>query len=655
MKDGCDCPGPPSFSFTQGVLLGQASFVVLAVLFLKYVVFEDPHIARQQTKSKSDLRGKAKRHKSQASVAAVSPIPAILSQLAYDLPTHPPETLDWLNVLLAQTLVAYRTLVSNSTAGNGGAKGLMEEMLNRKGSAEGEAGDQPGLVGIDAIVVADVEVGDKFPVLSSARVRPSGESGGVRVEVDLDYSDHVSLEISTCVVVNFPRPRFAVLPIRLGLTLERFSGTLTLELPSPLSPSASTLGHTHPTLNLSLHPDFTLDLSTTSLLGSRAKLQDVPKVEQLILARIRGFIQDRVVWPGRVQVALPGLSTTHALGEGAGEASMDGDDGGWEWVEEAAVGRNADSDDEEDSIQKSEDGEEATIDVDADGGPAIRLHPTRRSCWKHLGTGGDKRADLGSCCSWIFFEGAGQLVCGGSQVDAGTIHGHIIRSRNPQRGPEVKRCGLRGERLATLESGRCRFAGPSDGKTSLRLVGASLYLSRALPSFNHQPKALKLTSLSLGRRILRLHLTLHLSTALESYPDLSQHYITQKSIDSLLETRELGASAGATLGLERAMRWREVRMPTGTMGGLFKARGSCLEALAGAVYMTHIFKADLPFNSALSFIQGIAASKKLFEASILPNMSLPGTLTRALKGEKIGKKSGANLSEVQTPLLRAEV
>lgn len=122
------------------------------------------------------------RHRSKLSLpSAVSPIPAILSQLGYDLPTHPPETSDWLNVLLAQTLVAYRMLVNSSTAGNGGAKGLMEEMLNRRGNAEndGEGADQAGLVGIDAIVVSEVEVGDKFPVLSNARVRPSGESGGV--------------------------------------------------------------------------------------------------------------------------------------------------------------------------------------------------------------------------------------------------------------------------------------------------------------------------------------------------------------------------------------------------------------------------------------------------------------------------------------------
>lgn len=151
-----------------------------------------------------------------------------------------------------------------------------------------------------------------------------------RVEVDLDFHDSVSLSISTCLLVNFPRPRFAVLPISLGLTLERFSGTLTIELPPPASPSPTVSSPLRssasqppppasapPSIHLSLHPDFTLDIATTSLIGSRAKLQDVPKVEQLIRARVRAAIMDRVVWPGRVQVALPSVGG-HGHGHGHG-------------------------------------------------------------------------------------------------------------------------------------------------------------------------------------------------------------------------------------------------------------------------------------------------------------------------------------------------
>jgi len=81
-------------------------------------------------------------------------------------------------------------------------------------------------------------------------------------------------------------------------------------------------------LHACLLPDFHLHLKTTSLLGSRAKLQgessscrsasvaslflyhadlvvDIPKLEQLILSRLRAVIQDRLVHPNHLTLALP--------------------------------------------------------------------------------------------------------------------------------------------------------------------------------------------------------------------------------------------------------------------------------------------------------------------------------------------------------------
>jgi hypothetical protein len=60
-------------------------------------------------------------------------------------------------------------------------------------------------------------------------------------------------------------------------------------------------------LHLSLHPDFALDATATSLVGSRAKLQDVPKIEQLLVGRLRSFIHDRFVWPKYWTLTLPNL------------------------------------------------------------------------------------------------------------------------------------------------------------------------------------------------------------------------------------------------------------------------------------------------------------------------------------------------------------
>lgn len=77
-----------------------------------------------------------------------------------------------------------------------------------------------------------------------------------------------------------------------------------------------------PAILLSLDPDFTLSMSTTSLLGSRAKLQDIPKVEQLILGRLRAWMVDNFVWPKVRVLKLPGVGSKGAIEHaenGAGE------------------------------------------------------------------------------------------------------------------------------------------------------------------------------------------------------------------------------------------------------------------------------------------------------------------------------------------------
>jgi maintenance of mitochondrial morphology protein 1 len=66
--------------------------------------------------------------------------------------------------------------------------------------------------------------------------------------------------------------------------------------PTPTSPA--------PVLTFTMLPDFRLDLKSTSLLGSRAKLADVPKLHELIDSQIRRAI----IQQGTLRVVLPGLS-----------------------------------------------------------------------------------------------------------------------------------------------------------------------------------------------------------------------------------------------------------------------------------------------------------------------------------------------------------
>lgn len=107
---------------------------------------------------------------------------------------------------------------------------------------------------------------------------------------------------------------------------------MTIELlSSPTSPASPTL---HQSLRLSLHPDFDLSISTTSLLGSRAKLQDLPKIEQLVASRLRQALVDRVVWPCFWAVGLPGLGMGVAKGAQKNKVGGNDDD---DWDEDDAA------------------------------------------------------------------------------------------------------------------------------------------------------------------------------------------------------------------------------------------------------------------------------------------------------------------------------
>ena len=59
-----------------------------------------------------------------------------------------------------------------------------------------------------------------------------------------------------------------------------------------------------PAFTLSMLPNFTLDLKSTSLLGSRAKLADVPKLHELIDNQLRRALSRR----GTLTFVLPGFS-----------------------------------------------------------------------------------------------------------------------------------------------------------------------------------------------------------------------------------------------------------------------------------------------------------------------------------------------------------
>ncbi|KAF9372093.1 ERMES complex subunit mmm1 [Podila verticillata] len=241
---------PSGMSFTAGLLLGQLSVVLLVIVCFKYLLLEDVRYGRKTF---------------------------------YDVYDHTPESLDWMSVLMAQAIAQYR---DDSKVNNRLIKALAEAL---------NGGVRPDWVG--HIRVTELNLGEDFPVLSRARIRPADQpAGSVRAEIDMDFNDQIMLGIETSVLINWPRPRIAALPVSLVLSVVKFQATITMQF--------NTIdGQQH--ISISTLPDFDLEFGVQSLLGARTKLEDVPKVTDLITSKLRGFFVDKCVYPNGRDIAMP--------------------------------------------------------------------------------------------------------------------------------------------------------------------------------------------------------------------------------------------------------------------------------------------------------------------------------------------------------------
>lgn len=301
---------------------------------------------------------------------------SILSKAYYNVDSHQPESLDWFNVLVAQTIAQFRSdaqhddaiLASLKTALNGGAR--------------------PDF--LDEIKVTELSLGEDFPIFSNCRVIPvdedglsfdtgprggstgSGgrETGRLQARMDVDLSDFITLALETKLLLNYPKPLVAVLPVALAVSVVRFSGTLSISF-IPSSPP-----HVSPTtLAFSFLDDYRLDLSIRSLVGSRSRLQDVPKITSLVEARLHTWFDERCVEPRFQQIALPSLWPRKKNTRG-GEESGSGS-------EPASVGRAMGKEMERDLR------EEARREVDAESRREMERADQEGLRWRRSARGED--------------------------------------------------------------------------------------------------------------------------------------------------------------------------------------------------------------------------------------------------------------------------
>ena len=318
-------------SFTEGFLLGQLSVVILIGAFIKFFIFSEPPSAEttaanralarsnnssghRRSISISSASAAAKKYDGKRSSSNIIRNPqrltadTILSKTYYNVHSHQPESLDWFNVLIAQTIAQFRNDAQQDEA----ILTSLTDVLNGP--------QKPDF--LSTIKVTEISLGEDFPILSNCRVHPveddgTGPEGGrLQAHMDVDLSDFVTLAVETKMILNYPKPMTAVLPIALSVSVVRFSGTLSISfLPSSTRPAsasdASSVAPQHPlsttptTLAFCFLPGYRLDLSVRSLVGSRSRLQDIPKIAQLVESRLHSWIDERCVEPRVQQVALP--------------------------------------------------------------------------------------------------------------------------------------------------------------------------------------------------------------------------------------------------------------------------------------------------------------------------------------------------------------
>ncbi|CAH2355231.1 maintenance of mitochondrial morphology protein 1 [[Candida] railenensis] len=401
-----------SWSFTQGLLLGQLSVFVVIAIFIKFFVFADQtnnvtssKSSNKTSKKPKDLSGiivkrnkkggKSRSYKKGLAVdgstdndgddsefgddaddsnSFSSKISSILEKTYYDVNNHNPESLDWFNVLVAQVISQLRS------------EALLSDNIYHSLNDFLTTSSLPDY--LDTIKLTEIDVGDDFPIFSNCRIMHSKDgTGRLEAKIDVDLSDTLTLGIETKLLLNHPMPLTAVLPVQLSVSIVRFSGCLTVSLintndqefidlqgnsnskgsatnetpaapnsssprtavdrgvadsidtlrnipgtsyssdisPSPSTPlnqitasesvnrkssKFTTNSSDEPAgtaLMFSFSPDYRLEFTVKSLIGARAKLQDVPKISSLIDSKLRSWFIERCIEPRYQVVKLPSL------------------------------------------------------------------------------------------------------------------------------------------------------------------------------------------------------------------------------------------------------------------------------------------------------------------------------------------------------------
>ncbi|CDO94948.1 unnamed protein product [Kluyveromyces dobzhanskii CBS 2104] len=312
-----------SLSFAEGLIVGQLTVIVALIFVIKFFVFSEGGTKTATAKS----RGSASSFMDSTKNSILSTIikrggkdglevddkdneksrqiNSILEKTYYDVETHSSESLDWFNVLIAQTINQFReeALQKNNIINS------LNDFIERRSN------ELPQY--LDQIKITEVDIGDDFPIFSNCIIQYSPNSNNKRLEakIDIDLSDRLALGIETRLLLNYPKPFSAALPIKLTVSVVRFQACLTVSLttdeqfvPTSKEANEGEMGNDKGYyLMFSFNPEYRMELEVKSLIGARSKLENIPKIASLIEYQISKWFVERCVEPRFQFVKLPGM------------------------------------------------------------------------------------------------------------------------------------------------------------------------------------------------------------------------------------------------------------------------------------------------------------------------------------------------------------
>lgn len=327
-------PGVSSFSswsFAQGLVIGQFSVIIVLIFFIKFFVFSEGS-SKNDASDASNSSSNSSTFKPPPLISSTTSqllssiikrggkdgsdfiddvdnersrqINSILEKTYYNVDTHSPESLDWFNVLIAQTIQQFReeALQKDNIIHS------LNDFIQRKST------ELPHY--LSSIKVTELDIGDDFPIFSNCRIQYSPNSNKKRLEakIDIDLSDRLALGIETKLLMNYPKPFTAALPVQLTVSIVRFQACLTVSLTTDeeFVPTSATgydaidneKGYF---LMFSFSPEYRMEFDIKSLIGARSKLENIPKISSLIEYQIKKWFVERCVEPRFQFIKLPSI------------------------------------------------------------------------------------------------------------------------------------------------------------------------------------------------------------------------------------------------------------------------------------------------------------------------------------------------------------